>query len=139
MKLSLIVVLATAFVPVAATGAEYYIYKDVAGGIVLSNVPATERPADRSPESITLMRSYTWAEATPEQIAATEKENREAARISVLRDIAMQAERLADEVQRSNEITLAALRQQTRRPATEINQVIVTTAGIRDPRFRRRW
>jgi uncharacterized protein DUF4124 len=127
MKLSPMIVLAAALAPAAATGAEYYIYKDAGGSIVLSNLPAAERPADRAPGSLAIVKTYEWADTTAEEIAATGKENREAARTSALRDVASQTERLADEMQRSNEIALAALHQQALRPSTEISQVIVAT------------
>jgi hypothetical protein len=131
-------VLGAALVPAAAIGAEYHIYKDSGGSLVLSNLPAAERPADRAPGSLAIARTYGWADATIEDIAVTEKENREAARMSALRDLALQAERLADEVQRSNDIALATLRHQALRPSTEINQVIVTTQRLEHSRFRGR-
>lgn len=128
MKLLLAIVLAAALAPAAAMGGEYYIYKDPGGGsMVLSNLPAADRPADRAPGSLAVARSYNWTDATAEEIAATEKENRESAHMSALRDLAAQAGRIADEMQRSNEIALAALRLQALRPSTEINQVIVST------------
>jgi hypothetical protein len=96
-------------------------YKDAAGGVVLSNLPAGERPAERPPESLSVVKSHNWAEATLEEIAATEKENREAARIGALCDLATQAERLADEIQKLNDLAQVSLQ----RP-TEINQVAVT-------------
>jgi hypothetical protein len=136
MRLFAIIVLWAALVPGAASAGEYHIYKDSGGSVVLSNLATTQRPADRAPESLALVRSYEWPEATAEDISKTETENREAARISMLRDLALQAERLADEMRRSNEIALAALREQALRPSTEINQVIV--AGHRFGRFRGR-
>jgi hypothetical protein len=135
MKPFSMIVLAVALAPAAATGAEYHIYKDASGSIVLSNLPTVARPADRSPESLAIVKTYDLPEATAEEIAATEKENRETARISALRDLINQAERIAEEMQRSNDIALAGLRLQTLRPSTEINQVIVTTQGLGRSRF----
>jgi len=126
MKPFSMIVLAAALAPAAATGAEYHIYKDASGSMVLSNLSAVARPADRSPESLAIVRTYDLPEATAEEIAATEKENIETARINALRDLVNQAERIAEEMRRSNDIALAGLRLQTLRPSTEINQVIVT-------------
>ena len=134
MKLSLMIALAAALAPAQATGAEYYIYKDAAGSLVLSNLPAAEWPAGRAPESLAIVKTYEWADATAEEIAATEKANREAARIGALRDLASETKRLADEMERANEIALAALQHQALRPSTEINQVIV--ANLRFGRSR---
>ncbi|MGH7795656.1 MAG: hypothetical protein ACREQ2_12295 [Candidatus Binatia bacterium] len=135
MKLSSMIVLAAALAPAAATAAEYHIYKDAGGSIVLSNLPAAGQPADHAPGSLALVKTYQWADATAEDIAATEKKNREAARTSALRDLAFQTERLADEMERSNDIAVAALRQQALRPSTDINQVIVTTQRLRRSRI----
>jgi hypothetical protein len=90
-----------------------------------------ERSAEYAAGSLALVQTYRWPDATAEDIAETDRENREATRMSALRDLAFQTERLADEMQRSNDLGLAALRLQTLRSSTEINQVIVTT-----PRFR---
>lgn len=135
MKRFSMIVLAAALAPAAAAGAEYHIYKDASGNMVLSNLPAVARPAERSPESLAIVKTYDLPEATAEEIAATEKENRETARINALRDLANQAQRIAEEMQRSNDIALAGLRLQTLRPSTEINQVIVTTRGLGRSRF----
>jgi hypothetical protein len=132
MKLSSTIVLAAALAPIPAAGAEYHIYKNAAGAIVLSNVPAAQVRTDGARESLTLVKSYDMSETTAEEIAATEKENRETARIGVLRDLAVQTERLADEVQRLNDATLASLRS-----SAEINQVIVNQ-GFGRLRFRHR-
>jgi hypothetical protein len=132
MKLSSAIVLAAALAPVPAAGAEYHIYKNGGGAIVLSNLPAAQVRAEGTRESLTLVKSYNMPETTAEEIAATEKENREAARIGALRDLALQTERLADEVQRLNDATLASLRS-----STEINQVIVNQ-GFGRLRFRHR-
>lgn len=138
MKLSLMIALAAALAPAEATGATYYIYKDAGGSLVLSNLPAAERPAGRAPESLAIVKTYEWADATAEEIAATEKENREAARINALRDLASESKRLADEMQRSNEIALAALHQALR-PSTEIHQIVVATQQfVRSRRIDRR-
>jgi hypothetical protein len=137
MKFSSVILLTAALVPVPAAAAEYHIYKSSSGSAVLSNLPAAERPADRAPGSLTVVKSYSWADTTAEEIAATEKENRESARISALRDLAAQVERLAEEMQRSNEITLDIWRLRALQPATEINQVIVSQG--RFGRFRSRW
>lgn len=138
MKLSSMIVLAVALAPAAAAGAEYHIYRDSDGRIVLSNLHAAAGPADRSPESLAIVKTYDWPEATAEEIAATENENRQAAQTSALRDLAAQAERLADEIQRSNDIVVAALQQQTLRPPVEINQIAVTTDGFGKFRFKTR-
>ena len=134
MKLFPMIVLAAAVTPTAATSAEYYIYKEPSGNIVLSNLAVAERSAEYAAGSLALVQTYRWPDATAEDIAATERENREAARMSALRDLAFQTERLADEMQRSNDLGLAALRLQTLRPSTEINQVIVTTRRLRQSR-----
>ena len=131
MKLTSVIVLAAAFAPIPAAGAEYHIYKDTAGSTVLSNLPAAQRPGERARESLELVKTYDFPEATAEEIAATEKENNETARLNALRDLAFQTERLADEMQRLNDIALASLR-----PSTEINQVIVNQ-GFGRSRFRR--
>jgi len=133
MKLFSMIVLAAAVTPATATGAEYHIYKDTGGNIVLSNLAVAGRSAEHAPGS--LVKTYQWLDATAEDIAVTEKENRETARTSALRDLAFQTERLAEEMQRSNDIALAALRQQTLHPSTEINQVIVTTQRFRRSRM----
>lgn len=135
MKLFPMIVLAAAVTPTAATSAEYYIYKEPSGNIVLSNLAVAERSAEYAAGSLALVQTYRWPDATAEDIAATERENREAARMSALRDLAFQTERLADEMQRSNDLGLAALRLQTLRPSTEINQVIVTTQRLRHSRL----
>jgi hypothetical protein len=135
MKLFSMIVLAAAVTPATATGAEYHIYKDTGGNIVLSNLAVAGRSAEHAPGSLALVKTYQWLDATAEDIAVTEKENRETARTSALRDLAFQTERLADEMQRSNDIALAALRQQTLHPSTEINQVIVTTQRFRRSRM----
>ena len=124
MKLSSMIVLATVLAPSVGAASEYHIYKDTGGSIVLSNLPVAQRPADRAPGALALVNSYNWVDATAEEIAATEKENREAERTSALRELAAQTERLADEMERSNDIGIAVLRHQLLRP-TEINQVIV--------------
>lgn len=134
MKLFPMIVLAAAVTPTAATSAEYYIYKEPSGNIVLSNLAVAERSAEYAAGSLALVQTYRWRDATAEDIAATERENREAARMSALRDLAFQTERLADEMQRSNDLALAALRRQTLRPSTEINQIIVTTQRRRRSR-----
>lgn len=134
MKLFSMIVLAAAVTPTAATSAEYYIYKEPSGNIVLSNLAVAERSAEYADGSLALVQTYRWRDATAEDIAATERENREAARMSALRDLAFQTERLADEMQRSNDLALAALRRQTLRPSTEINQIIVTTQRRRRSR-----
>jgi hypothetical protein len=133
MKLFSMIVLVAVVTPAVPTSAEYYIYKEAGGNIVLSNLAVAERSAEHAPGSLTLVKTYWWPDATAEDIAATEKENREAAHTSALRDLAFQTERLADEMQRSNDHALAALRQQTLRPSTEINQVIVAQ-GLRRSR-----
>ncbi|HXV78268.1 MAG TPA: hypothetical protein VEG60_00165 [Candidatus Binatia bacterium] len=133
MKLFSMIVLAAVVTPAAATSAEYYIYKETGGNILLSNLAVAEPSAAHARGSLALVKTYRWPDATAEDIAATEKENREAARTSALRDLAFQTERLADELQRSNDLALAALRQQTLRPSTEINQVIVAQ-GLRRSR-----
>lgn len=135
MKLFPMIVLAAAVTPTAATSAEYYIYKEPSGNIVLSNLAVAERSAEYAAGSLALVQTYRWPDATAEDIAATERENRETARMSALRDLAFQTERLADEMQRSNDLGLAALRLQTLRPSTEINQVIVTTQRLRHSRL----
>jgi hypothetical protein len=134
MRLLSAIVLGIALAPAAAGGAEYYIYKDAGGAVVLSNLPAVKRPADRAPQSLAMVGSYDFADASAEDIAATEKENREAERMSAMRDLAYQTERLADEMQRSNDIAMAVLRHQILRPPMEINQVIVHQ-GLRGSRF----
>ena len=135
MKLFPMIVLAAAVTPTAATSAEYYIYKEPSGNIVLSNLAVAERSAEYAAGSLALVQTYRWPDATAEDIAETERENREATRMSALRDLAFQTERLADEMQRSNDLGLAALRLQTLRPSTEINQVIVTTQRLRHSRL----
>jgi hypothetical protein len=132
MKLTSVILLAATFAPMPAAAAEYYIYKDTRGSIVLSNLPAAKAPAERAPESLTVVKTYDLPEVTAEEIAASEKENREAARISALRDLALQTERLADEIQRLADLALVSLR-----PSTEINQVIVNH-GFGRFRFRHR-
>jgi len=134
MKLFPMIVLAVAMTPTAAMSAEYYVYKEPSGNIVLSNLAVAERSAEYAAGSLALVQTYRWPDATAEDIAATERENREAARMSALRDLAFQTERLAAEMQRSNDLALAALRRQTLRPSTEINQVIVTTRRLRQSR-----
>ena len=131
MKLSSLIVLATTLAPGAAAAAEYHIYKNTSGSIVLSNLPAGDRPAERAPESLARVTTFNWPDATAEDIAATEKENRETERLNALRDLAFQTERLADEMQRLNDIAVASLR-----PSTEINQVIVNQGFGRPFRFR---
>jgi hypothetical protein len=59
MKLSSVIILATTLAPGAAAAAEYHIYKNTSGSIVLSNLPAGDRPADRTPESLASVKSYT--------------------------------------------------------------------------------
>jgi hypothetical protein len=125
MKVYSIILLATLSAPTVCFGAEYYIYKDAAGSLVLSNLPAAERPAKRAPESLALANVYNLPEVTAEEIAATEKQNLETTRLNELRDITAQMERLAEEVRRLSELTQISLQ----RPV-EINQVAVTQ-GVR--------
>lgn len=132
MKFSSMILLAITLAPGAAAAAEYHIYKNTSGSIVLSNLPAADRPANRAPESLERMTTFNWSDATAEDIAATEKENLETARLNALRDLAFQTERLADEMQRLNDIAAASLR-----PSTEINQVIVNQGFGRSFGFRR--
>ena len=139
MKLSSILIGLAALAPASAGGAEYRRYKDASGNIVLSNLPAIDRPAERAPDSLTIVKSYHWPDATPEDIAATAKENLQAARANALSDLTSQVERLAGEIQTSNDIALAELRLQALRPSTEITQISVTTAPSGRSRFRSRY
>ena len=67
-----VVVLLVAIVCGDALGAEYFIYRDSTGKIVVSN--------DKPPEGSTIVKRYDWRDATDAEIASTEKSNRELAR-----------------------------------------------------------
>jgi hypothetical protein len=121
MKIRFATVLAVLLAPALVSAAEYYIYKDQSGVFVLSNLPASARPAQRAPESLALANVYNLPDVTAEEIAASERENEENARLNAMRDLAAETERLAMEIRRLSDLVLVSLQ----RP-TEINQVAVT-------------
>jgi hypothetical protein len=98
----------------AASAADYVLYKDASGRIVLSNLPP--------PPSTEIVARQNLADATAEEIAATEKANLEIAKIDVLRDLANSYERCVEANQRAY----------VPRPvAFEWNQVAVSTGFLR--------
>ena len=133
MKIRFAIVLALLLAPTLVSAAEYYIYKDQSGTFVLSNLPASARPAQRAPESLVLANVYNLPDVTAEEIAASERETEETARLNAVRDLAAETERLAEEIRRLSDLVLVSLQW-----PTEINQVAVTQgAGFGRFRFRR--
>jgi DNA-binding IclR family transcriptional regulator len=73
------------FLAGTAGAADYVLYKDGSGRIVLSNIAP--------PESAQIVARRDLTDATAEEIAATEKYNQEIARLNLLRDLAYSYER----------------------------------------------
>jgi hypothetical protein len=105
------------FLAGTAGAADYLVYKDGSGRIVLSN--------GTPPPSAQIVARHNLTDATEAEIAATEKSNLEIAKINALRDLEASYDRLAEAV-----IVAGAPR-----PALlEWNQVAVS---VGEPRLRR--
>jgi len=105
------------FLAGTAGAADYLVYKDGSGRIVLSNVAP--------PASARLVARHDLPDATEADIAATEKSNLEIAKLNALRDLATSYDRLAEA------IIVASV---PRPVSLEINQVAV---GVGQSRLRR--
>jgi hypothetical protein len=102
------------FLAGTAAAADYLVYKDSSGRIVLSNFAP--------PGSAEIVARHQLTDATDAEIAATEKANQEIAKLNVLRDMANSYERLVE----------ANMTAYTPRPIlVEWNQVAVSTGLIR--------
>ena len=67
------------FLAGTAGAADYLVYKDSSGGIVLSNFAP--------PDSAQIVARRAFTDVTAEEIAATEKANRETAEFNLVRDL----------------------------------------------------
>ena len=67
------------FLAGTAGAADYLVYKDSSGGIVLSNFAP--------PDSAQIVARRAFTDVTAEEIAATEKANRETAEVNLVRDL----------------------------------------------------
>jgi len=102
------------FLAGTAGAADYVVYKDGSGGIVLSNATP--------PPSAQVVAKHDLKDATAEEIAATEKYNQEIARLNLLRDLAYSYDRYLE----------ASLKAYAPRPVVlEWNQVAVSVGQPR--------
>jgi hypothetical protein len=67
------------FLAGTAGAADYLVYKDSSGGIVLSNIAP--------PDSAQIVARRAFTDATAEEIAATERANRETEEFNLVRDL----------------------------------------------------
>jgi hypothetical protein len=78
------------FLAGTAGAADYVVYKGGGGRLVLSNLP--------TPASGQIVARHNLADATAEEISATEKSNVEIAKVNAARDLAENYERLAEAI-----------------------------------------
>lgn len=119
--------IALALCAAPAIGADYFIYRDGAGKIILSNLAAVDRPLGRAPGELTVVKQYDWRDASDAEIAATERANQITARTNALNDLAAETSALARATDR------LALATGSRQQATvEINapDIVVQSATI---------
>jgi hypothetical protein len=110
---------------------DYYIYRDGAGRTWLSNQDPRNKDESptRRPDDVTIVKQYRWQDVTDEQIAASAAAERELAQVNTARDMAMNLERLA------NELALARLERLQQGAVVNEPIIVVNTGRLR--RFHR--
>jgi hypothetical protein len=126
LLLALVLVSAT-----IAHAGDYYVYTDAAGKIWLSNQDPRNKDESptRRPDDVTIVKQYRWQDVTDEQIAASAAAERELAQVNTARDMAMNLERLA------NELALARLERLQQGAVVNEPIIVVNTGRLR--RFHR--
>ena len=109
---------------------DYYIYRDGAGRIWLSNEDPRNNAesAARHPDDVTIVKQYQWQDVTDEQLAASAAAERALAEANALRDVATNTKRLA------NEVDLAAAQLERLQP-NQVNEPIIVVQTVRPRRF----
>jgi hypothetical protein len=109
---------------------DYYIYRDGAGRIWLSNEDPRNKDesAARRPDDVTIVKQYQWQDVTDEQLAASAAAERALAEANALRDVATNTKLLA------NEVDLAVAQLERLQP-TQVNEPIIVVQTVRPRRF----
>lgn len=109
---------------------DYYIYRDGAGRIWLSNEDPRNNAgsAARRPDDVTIVKQYQWQDVTDEQLAASAAAERALAEANALRDVATNTKRLA------NEVDLAVAQLERLQPS-QVNEPIIVVQTVRPRRL----
>jgi hypothetical protein len=85
---------------VNAEAADYYLFKDASGTTWISNQDLRNKDESAAPrrDDVSVVKHYQWHDVTDEQLAASAVAERQLVEINALRDMAMQTERLANEL-----------------------------------------
>lgn len=110
-----------------AQAGDYYVYTDAAGRTWLSNQDPRNKDDSptRQPDGVTIIKYYRWQDVTDEQIAASAAAERELAQVNAARDVALNLERLA------NELALARLERLQQGVVVNEPIIVVNTGRLR--------